>query len=86
MYLNVELDYILELTKDEEMMADTINTENENYKGSEEEESFKNHQRNIVKLKSLFRTVKGYQSYFRQIRGISKDSKVADLANEALSI
>lgn len=86
MNLNIELDYILELTKEEELMASTINTDHENYKGSDEEGCFKNHQQNIVKLKSIFRHVKGYQSYFRQIRGISKDAKVAYLANEALKI
>mgnify|MGYP007055198799 CR=1 FL=1 len=86
MNLNTELDYILELTAEEEMMADTINTEHKNYKDSDEEKCFKRHQKNIVKLKSLFRTVKSYQSYFRQIRGISKDKKVADLAHEALSV
>jgi len=86
MNLNIELDYILELTENEELMSHTINTEHENYKGSDEERCFKEHQQNIVKLKSLFRNVKGYQSYLRQIRSISKCKKAADLAHDALQI
>lgn len=80
----MSIDYIVKLIEEEELMANTINTEHENYKGSSEEECFKLHQENIMKLKVVFNKYTTQRTALRQIRLIGPSS-IADIANIALN-
>ena len=49
--------FIQDLLNDEEAMANTINTEHKNFKGSDEERCFKMHQHNIMQFTRVLRLI-----------------------------
>jgi len=78
------LNVITELIDELELMASTINTEHDEYEGSLEEFAFKEHQVNIIKLKSVFNGYTTQRTALRKIRSVAKPA-IADIANIALN-
>ena len=81
---------IVELIDELENMVDTINTDHKDYEGSIEELCFKEHQKNIMELKSVFLKYTTMQTALRQIRDTamvsgSKFNSIENIARIALT-